>query len=272
MMIGCHVSISGGVARAIERAREINGTAFQIFTCNPRGWACSDLTEEDAVAYAACDLPAIAHMPYLPNLAAPKPEVHSHSVATLVRELERCETLSIRLLVTHLGSHLGEGEPEGRARIVAAIRSALERAESQTMIVMENTAGTRNSLGTRPEELAIILDALGGDERVGVCIDTAHAFAAGYDWRSPENPFFDELKASRVIERIKVLHLNDSKVALGGRADRHAHIGLGEIGSEGLANALNHEIFRSLPTILETPVDEVRGDRENIAEARKLRR
>lgn len=269
LKVGCHLSIAGGLFKAIDRARDLGCTAFQIFTSNPRGWACSDISTEDRERFAQIDF-ANAHMPYLPNLAAPNPEIHKRSVETMTRELERCEALSIRLLVTHLGSHLGQGEKEGRERIVSAIKEALSRAESQTMILLENTAGTKNSLGTRPDELAMILDALDGSDRVGVCIDTAHAFAAGYDWRSDENPFYAELEAARISSRIRVLHLNDSKVALGKRADRHDHIGLGEIGTEGLKKAVTHPIFRHLPIILETPDDERRSDRENIAAARAL--
>jgi len=265
MKIGCHLSIAGGIFKSIERARDMGCTAFQIFTSNPRGWACADISPEDREHFSKINF-ANAHMPYLPNLAAPNPEIHKRSVDTMTRELERCEALSIRLLVTHLGSHLGQGEKEGRERIVSAIREALDRAQSQTMILLENTAGTKNSLGTRPDELAIILDALDGNDRVGVCIDTAHAFAAGYDWRSDQNPFYEELASAKISPRIRVLHLNDSKVALGKCADRHDHIGLGEIGIEGLKKAVNHPIFRNL----QTPVDDRRGDLENIEAARGL--
>jgi deoxyribonuclease-4 len=209
-------------------------------------------------------------MPYLPNLAAPDRTLHARSIRVLTEELERCRLLGIECLVTHLGSHLGTGEEEGRVRIVKAIATALGRADSSTAILVENTAGTKNSLGTTPDDLARILDALGGAARVGVCIDTAHAFAAGYDWRNANNPFFSEVEAAGIASRIRVLHLNDSKVDLGRRADRHEHIGLGCIGVEGLSRVLRQPLFRDLPVILETPVDERRGDLENFEAARAL--
>lgn len=273
-LIGCHLSIGGGVHQAVVRARETGCTAFQIFTRNPRGWAYSPLKDEEISGFragVASGLVAVAHMPYLPNLAAPDPANYKRSVETLASELERCEELGIAHLVTHLGSHLGTGEKEGRDRIVGAVRTALDTAKSKAMVLLENTAGTKNSLGTTPAELAIILDALGGDPRVGLCIDTAHAFAAGYDWCSDDNPFMSELKGAKLDGRVRVMHLNDSKVALGKRADRHEHLGLGEIGLEGLRKAVNHPIFRKLPILCETPVDETRDDKENVAVARKLR-
>ncbi len=273
--IGCHLSIAGGVAKAVGRAAEADCSAFQIFTRNPRGWAHAELTDEEIAEFrkgTQKDGPfPVAHMPYLPNLAAPNVEIYRKSVDTLASELVRCGKLGIAYLVTHLGSHLGLGEKEGRERIVQAIRTALDQSGSSTMVLMENTAGTKNSLGTTPEELAIILDAMDGDKRVGLCIDTAHAFAAGYDWRSKDNPFYSELKSARLHDRVMVIHLNDSKVALGKRADRHEHLGLGEIGLEGLKNAVTHPLFRNLPCICETPVDETRDDKENVAIARKLR-
>lgn len=271
--LGCHTSIAGGLFKAPGRAKDINCTAFQIFTRNPRGWAYNDLNDDEISSFhesVGDDIYPVAHMPYLPNLAAPDPEKHQRSVDGLTVELERCEQLGIEYLVTHLGSHVGTGEEGGRKRIVEAIEAALGRAKSKTMILMENTAGTKNSLGTTPEELAIILDALDGNKRVGICVDTAHAFAAGYDWNDPECGFVPALRKEKLLERVKVLHFNDSKVACGKRADRHDHLGLGEIGLGGLKNVLSEEHFRTLPIILETPIDEVRSDRENIEIAWKL--
>ncbi|RMH57417.1 MAG: deoxyribonuclease IV [Candidatus Hydrogenedentota bacterium] len=275
-LIGCHVSIAGGVSAAPARAAECGCTAYQIFTRNPRGWKYSDLPAEEAARFRAenerLGLYPVAHMPYLPNLAAPDPGNYKRSVEALIGELRRCDLLGIEYLVTHLGSHLGTGEAEGRRRIVSAIRTALEEAGGGTMILMENTAGTKNSMGTSPEELADFLDALDGHERVGLCIDTAHAFAAGYDWTAAKDRFLAPLKQREVLDRVRVLHLNDSKVPLGKCADRHHHLGLGEIGLEGLQRVLKKRPFRNLPIILETPVDEERDDAGNVALAWKLHR
>ena len=272
--IGCHLSIAGGLHRAAERAVETGMTAFQLFTANPRAWASAPLAAVDVERFrsltAAPGPWPVAHMPYLPNLAAPDPALHARSIRVLTEELERCRRLGIDHLVTHLGSHLGTGEEEGRGRVVKAIATALEEADSMTAILIENTAGTKNSLGTTPADLARILDALDGPPRVGVCIDTAHAFAAGYDWRSAENPFFTEIEAAGIAARIRVLHVNDSKADFGRRADRHEHIGLGCIGAEGLSLVLRHPLLRDLPVILETPVDDQRGDVENLEAARAL--
>jgi deoxyribonuclease IV len=272
--VGCHLSIAGGIARSVERATTAGCTAFQIFTRNPRGWGFEPIGDDDRAAFLAGTKSAgpypVAHMPYLPNLAAPDPENFRRSVETLTSELERCEALGIEFLVTHLGSHLGTGEEEGRKRIVEAVRTAIETSDSRTSILLENTAGTKNSLGTTPDELARILDALHGAARVGVCIDTMHAFGAGYDWQSDENPFFDEVKAAKIGDRIRVVHLNDSKVVLGGRADRHQHLGVGEIGLDGLKKAVSHPLFSGKPFILETPVDDDGDDARNVAVAKFL--
>lgn len=272
--LGCHLSIAGGVHHAAERAVAIGCTAFQLFTRSPRGWQSGPLPSEDVAAFrqlTGTNGPyPVAHMPYLPNLAGPDGDNFKKSVAALISELERCTELGIDFLVTHLGSHLGLGEEAGRMQIVTAIRAALDQAQTTTQILMENTAGTKNSLGTTPADLALILDALDGEPRVGVCIDTAHAFAAGYDWRTDPGALGRELKAAGILDRVHVLHFNDSAVPLGGHADRHAHLGLGEIGLEGLTAILKLPDYRSCPVILETPVDATRNDVENVAIARTM--
>lgn len=273
-LLGCHLSIAGGVSRAVDRARAIGCSAFQIFTRNPRGWAFGPLDTEDMARFregtsGGGPFP-VAHMPYLPNLAGPEGANRAKSIETLAAELERCAALGIASLVTHLGSHLGTGEEDGRRRIASALREALDRADGPTRILMENTAGTKNSLGTTPEELARILELLDGDARIGICIDTAHAFAAGYDWRTEPERLGRELKAAGILDRVRVLHFNDSDVACGGRADRHAHLGLGEIGAEALQRVLELPEYAACPVILETPVDEIRDDEGNVAYARSL--
>lgn len=272
-LIGCHLSIAGGLSRAVDRALAIGCTAFQVFTRNPRGWAWGPLDEADTTRFRALTAKGpfpVAHMPYLPNLAGPDGENRDKSLETLTAELERCAMLGIRYLVTHLGSHLGHGEDIGRHQIATALKAALDRASVPTLILMENTAGTKNSLGTYPDELARILDAVDGDERIGICIDTAHAFAAGYDWRREPGRLGSELGAAKLLDRVRVLHFNDSAVICDGRADRHAHLGLGHIGYEALAAILRQPEYQSCPVILETPVDEIRDDAGNVAMALEL--
>lgn len=273
-LMGCHLSIAGGISCAVDRAGEIGCTAFQIFTRNPRGWAWGPLDEAETERFREGTREGIpfpvAHMPYLPNLAGPDGENRDRSIDTLVAELERCAALGIPHLVTHLGSHLGAGDDAGRRQICGALKTALDRAASPTVVLMENTAGTKNSLGTTPEELARILEELDGDARIGICIDTAHAFAAGYDWREDPSRLGRELKAAGVLDRVLCLHFNDSDVPCGGRADRHAHLGLGAIGAEALLGILRLPEYAACPVILETPVDAIRDDAANVAFAREL--
>jgi len=190
----------------------------------------------------------------------------------LIWELERCGRLNIPYLVTHLGSHLGRGERFGLNRVVEACRRALSNVQNDVMLILENTAGTKNSVGHTFENIRLILDSLDSKDRVGVCFDTAHAFAAGYDLRSKEDVdrsigLLDDIIG---MDRVKVVHLNDSKGAFQSHLDRHEHIGLGYIGEEGFRAILKHRLFMKIPLILETPVDSRRGDIGNLMKVREL--
>lgn len=275
--IGCHVSIAGSLAKAIARAGERTCTTCQIFTRNPRGWKVKPLTEEDAEAFREAVResginPIVAHMPYLPNPATPREEVWEKSVAAIVTEVERCRMLGIPYLVTHLGSSLGSPAEEARERAITAIGKGVDASDGEVTILLENTAGTKNSIGTTFEEIAAIREGVAEHGSVGVCFDTCHAFAAGYDLRTPEATDlvvqnFDEAIG---LSHLKVIHLNDTISELDGRRDRHEHIGLGEIGMEGIRSVVTHPSLCNLPFICETPVDERRDDRENIDCVRKL--
>jgi deoxyribonuclease-4 len=275
--VGCHVSIAGSVDKAVERALERGCDTFQIFSSNPRGWKSRELKPEEIAAFkakvrdAGLD-PAVAHMPYLPNLATPKPDIYRRSVDTLARELGRCHLLDIPYLVTHLGSHLGEGRKDGIARFIRGMDSALEDAGSTTMLLLENTAGSTNSIGGSFEDIAEILGGSAYDDRLGICFDTCHAFAAGYDLASEAglDATIEAIDTHLGRERIKLIHLNDAKGECGSRLDRHEHIGLGGIGVEGFRRILHHPLFCALPLICETPVDDRRDDAENIRVVRDL--
>jgi deoxyribonuclease-4 len=275
--VGCHVSIAGSVDRAVDRALERGCDTFQIFSSNPRGWKSRELKPEEIAAFttkvrdAGLD-PAVAHMPYLPNLATPKADVYRRSVETLARELCRCERLSIPYLVTHLGSHLGEGREGGIERFIEGMDVALEEARGTTVLLLENTAGTANSIGGTFEDIAEILEGSAHGDRLGICFDTCHAFAAGYDLAS-EAGLEDTIEALDTHlgrERVKLIHLNDAKGECGSRLDRHEHIGLGAIGEEGFRRILHHPLFSALPLICETPVDDRRDDADNIKKVRDL--
>ncbi|MDY6966239.1 MAG: deoxyribonuclease IV [Halobacteriota archaeon] len=279
MKLGVHVSIAGSIDKAVDRAMERKCDTFQIFSKNPRGWKFKELSPEDIENFtkkleASGIDPPIDHMPYLPNLASPKEDVYERSLESLISELERCEALRIPLLVTHLGSHLGEGKKAGFSRIIGAINSAFSKVQNDVMLLLENTAGTKNSMGSTFEDIGHIMESIEQDERVGLCFDTCHAFAAGYEIRTVDglNETLEEMDDAIGLERLKMIHLNDSKGDLNSRLDRHEHIGMGFIGEAGFEVILGHDLIRKLPLILETPVDERRDDIGNLQKARELAR
>lgn len=276
LKLGLHVSISGTIDKAVDRAVERGCNTFQIFTRNPRGWRWKELIPEDAKAFIEKVnqhkiSPVFGHMPYLPNLASPREEVYEKSVESLTSELNRCERLEIPYLVTHLGSHLGAGKEEGFRRIINAINIAFSKAEGDVTLLLENTAGTKNSMGGSFEDIRYIIGRVAVQNLVGLCFDTCHGFAAGYDLRTMEavEDTIKELDEKVGFERLKLVHLNDSMGDLGSRIDRHEHIGMGRIGEEGFRNILRSR-FGQLPLILETPIDKRRSDVENLEKVREL--
>ena len=272
MQIGCHVSISGSIDKSVDNAVERNCSAFQIFTRNPRGWNVKDLTKENIIAFksklksskidrfATC-----AHMPYLPNLATPKNDGFEKSVKTLIDESERCSQLGIPYLVTHLGSHLGTGEEAGMKKLVEGLTKA-GQTKNDVMILLENTAGQKNSVGSDFKQLGEIFKQLKPDKKFGVCLDTCHAFVAGYDLRTADKvkETFKEFDKHVGIENLKILHLNDARGELGCNLDRHYHLGLGGIGEEGITSVVKFANKKKIPIILETPIDDDRNDFQNV--------
>ena len=186
--VGVHVSIAGSLDRAVDRAKNAGCDVFQIFSRSPRGWGFVPLSDEISDAFTAkirsSGIIPVDHMPYLPNLASSKPDIYEKSVAALSAELERCGRLNIPYLVTHLGHHLGDGIAGGRARVIAAVNKALENSDNDVMLLLENTAGEKNSVGSSFEHIQGIINGIEKTHRVGVCLDTCHAFAAGYELRT----------------------------------------------------------------------------------------
>jgi|TARA_B110000263_G_C15312098_1_gene514124 deoxyribonuclease-4 len=271
MKLGVHVSIAGSMDLSIDRARSLDLNTFQIFTRNPRGWKFSDLKESNVVNFKNKILSenistVVCHMPYLPNLSSPKEDVHDMSINALSSELERCNTLGIEYVVTHVGSHLGTGLEKGLDRVVKACNAALSNSSNNTMIVLENTAGTKNNVGSKFDELKYIFDNVNDKSRIGFCFDTCHAFAAGYDLSTSKSVIDTLNKFDQIIglKYLKVVHLNDSKGELGNGLDRHQHIGRGFIGESGFRELLKNSIIKQLPLILETPIDETFNDEYNI--------
>lgn len=272
MQIGCHVSISGSIDKSVDNAVERNCSAFQIFTRSPRSWHAKDLTKEDIDAFksklksskidrfATC-----AHMPYLPNLATPKNDGFEKSVNTLISEVERCAQLGIPYLVTHLGSHLGTGEEAGIKKLVEGLTKA-GQTKNDVIILLENTAGQKNSVGSDFKQLGEIFKQLKPGKKFGVCLDTCHAFVAGYDLRTADKvkETFKEFDKHVGIENLKILHLNDARGEIGCNLDRHYHLGLGGIGEEGITSVVKFANKKKIPIILETPIDDDRNDFENV--------
>ena len=247
MQIGAHVSISGSVANAVNNAIERKCNAFQIFTRSPRSWHAKELEQgevnefKDRLSSSDIDRHATtAHMPYLPNLSSPDKEGYDKSIKAMVKEVQRCNVLGIPFLVTHLGSHRGTGEEKGIERLVDALNKVAE-SKADVTILLENTAGQKNSVGSEFKQWAEIFSKCKQKNRFGVCFDTCHAFAAGYDLRKKQDvqktlKEFDELIG---FENLKILHLNDSKGMLNENRDRHEHIGLGQIGEEGMSEIIS---------------------------------
>lgn len=278
MRVGLHVSISGSLAAAVDNAVERKCSAFQIFTRSPRMWAAKDISEKDASDYkerlasSKIDrMATVAHMPYLPNLASPNAATHAKSVDVLIKEVKRCAQLGIPYLVAHLGSHMGEGSEKGIKQLVSAFSKAAS-IKNDVMVLLENTAGQKNSVGSEFDQWAEIFFKLKPKERFGVCFDTCHAFAYGYDLRTEKDVSntFKKFEDAIGFEHLKILHLNDSKGEIGSNLDRHEHVGLGKIGEKGMGAVVRLANKKDIPIILETPIDNTRDDFGNIKKVKEL--
>jgi deoxyribonuclease-4 len=283
MNLGAHMSIAGGVHRAIARAEEVGATALQIFTRNQRRWTAPPLSGAAVEAFRRARAEstvgaAVAHASYLVNLASPDDALHARSLTVLRDELERAEALGLDALVVHPGAHMGGGADEGLRRIAAGVREILHgTAGFRCRLAFETTTGGGSHLGSTFEELARLLATCGEIERLGICIDTCHVFAAGYDLRDASayrktRRLFDSIVG---LSHVVAIHLNDSAGKLGGRLDRHAHIGRGRIGAEGFRALLRDDKLAHVPKLLETPKEGTcRGkpwDVENLRVLRALR-
>ena len=276
-MVGLHISSAGSLDLAFDRALELGANTFQMFTRNPNQWRFRPIPDETVAAFrdkrkSSRFAKIVDHMPYLPNLASPDRSTMKISRYTLDEEVKRCDTLGVDYLVIHLGSHLGKGAAVGMANIVEACNQAIAGSDGQTTVLLENMAGQKNSVGARFEEIRGILDRVRESRRVGVCIDTCHLYASGFDIGSDEAVkntmgLFDEVVG---LDRFKVVHLNDSKGALGSRLDRHENIGKGKIGRKGIRSFLHYPGVQERPLIMETPYRDIRAMRASIRLVRAL--
>ncbi|HET6373393.1 MAG TPA: deoxyribonuclease IV [Candidatus Polarisedimenticolia bacterium] len=278
-LLGAHMSISGGVDTSLPRGAAVGCDTIQIFTKSNNQWRARPLDDDEIQRFRQGQIetgisPVVAHDSYLINLASPDDALYAKSVDAFGTELDRCEALGIPYLVTHPGSHMGSSEEAGIERIAAALNRLLgERPRQRVMVLLETTAGQGRSVGHRFEHLRDIRDRLETAERVGVCIDTCHVFAAGYDLRTERsyNTVMAEFERLVGLAQVKAFHLNDCKKDLGCRVDRHEHIGKGFLGVDAFRWLMNDSRFDGLPMLLETPKGEdCAEDRENLEVLRGL--
>jgi deoxyribonuclease-4 len=284
MLLGAHMSIAGGIDRSVDRAADFDMNALQIFSHNVRSWETRDLTDEEIEKFKqkrrefGVDY-AVVHTSYLLNLASPKDDLWEKSKRGLIEEIRRAHMLGIPAINTHIGAHTGSGLETGISRLVEALNEVGSTdvfGKSEVKVLLENTAGSGSKLGSDFGELGKVLEALDSPDRYGVCIDTCHGFAAGYDFSTESGleETLGEFDSKVGLDRLELIHLNDSVGDRGSHKDRHAHIGRGKIGDEGFAAVVNSPALRDLPFVLETPKEELNGeeaDRINLDRIMDLR-
>jgi deoxyribonuclease-4 len=281
MGVGAHMSISGGLHKALIRGKEVKCDTIQIFTKSNMQWKARELTQNEIDLFRKTQAdtsinPVVGHDTYLINLASPEKETYKKSVDSFIMELQRSESLGLPYLIMHPGAHKDKGEKWGLKRIASSFNRIFKATKgAQVQILLETTAGQGTSLGYRFEHLAEIIDTVDEPERLGVCYDTCHTFAAGYDVRTKKayNATFREFDRVVGIDMIKVFHMNDAKKGLGSRVDRHEHIGKGEIGIDAFRFVMTDRRFKEAQKILETPKTERTGrswDEINLATLRSL--
>jgi len=277
MRFGFHIWISQGFSKVPELARKRRARTIQFFSHNPRTWAVSAIPEEEVKKFGegveALEIgPLFLHMPYLPNLASSRQDFYPKSVDALSGELQRAEILGAPFLITHMGSRGEASEGESIERLIAAINYSLEKVQNKVTVVVENTAGQGRQIGYKFSQIKRVVDGIEYGERIGVCLDTAHAFQAGYDLSRLDGleRTLEEFERLIGFDKLKLLHLNDSKTPVGSRVDRHWHIGEGYIGSEGFKNIVNHPKLFRFPGIMETPHKKEEDDIRNMSKIESL--
>jgi deoxyribonuclease-4 len=277
MLIGAHVSTQGGLANVVTRGVESESDAVQIFNQSPRMWRPTNYTDEDFATFREGFAESrmeqvVIHAVYLINCASKEPEIRKKSIASLTHALRVGDGIGADGVVLHAGSRKGEPHAASMKRAAKAIAKALEGSETCPLL-LENTAGTDGPLGRDFDELAGLLDLLDGHERVGICLDSCHLLASGYEIRTQEalDAVIEEFDEKVGLDRLRCLHLNDSKIPLGGNRDRHASLGDGEIGKDGLAVFLSDPRFERLPTLIETGRDGENAGKVDVRLAKKLR-
>lgn len=259
-LIGAHMPTSGGLAKAVTKGKEIGCTAVQVFTSSPQQWKAKAITEDVRDAFLAArkesEIDAlVSHDSYLVNLAAADTELRNKSIGALTSELERCHALQIPYVVSHMGAHTGAGEQNGLELLAKSAREVLANSPKSVSLAMETTAGQGTCLGYKLEHLAYVIEKNKGNSRLVVCIDTCHLFAAGYDLRTEQayEETVQQIQKIIGLDRVRVIHANDSLRPFNSRKDRHAHIGQGEIGELAFRLLVNDQRLAHAPIIVETP-------------------
>jgi deoxyribonuclease-4 len=275
--LGFHVSISGGFSLAVQRAHELGCTTMQIFSRNPRGWTVKPLDKEDIAEFKRlCEQydikPVFVHTNYLINLASSKPDLYERSIEHFVIDLERTEHLGAEYLVTHLGSASGQEPGWMIDRVADALNMAMKLHTPQAMILLENTAGEKGDVGYTFEQVNEVISRLSNTAKIGICYDTCHGFAAGYDIRTKQgvDAIAKKMEETVGLGRLKGMHLNDCLRDFDSHVDRHWHIGEGKIGEDGFKAILNHKAFKDIPKIMETPKETEEDDPRNMTKVRSL--
>ncbi len=277
MKLGFHVSISGGFSLSVQRAFELGCTCMQIFSRNPRGWTVKSLDWNDIAEFKKLREqwsigPVFVHTNYLINLASQKPDLYEKSIEQLVVDLERTEQLGAEYLVTHLGSASGKDAEWMIERVSRALNLAMRLHPPQATILLENTAGEKGDIGYELEQVQEVISSLDDARNIGVCYDTCHGFAAGYDIRSKKDvdALAKKIDVTVGLKRLKGMHVNDCLREFGSHVDRHWHIGEGKVGLDGFKILLNHPAFKDVPKIMETPKETEDDDPRNMKTVKSL--
>ena len=278
MVLGVHVSGAGKIYESLNRAHDLGCNTMQIFARNPQQWEGKPLDNADIEEFKVRRNklkinPVFIHISYLINLASPDPKLYGGSIQAYTKDMQEAERLEADYIVTHMGSHKDTSEDAGIKRLIIALNKILDNTlQSKVGILLENTSGSGSWLGYKFEHQRKIIAGLNKKSRVGLCLDTAHAYLAGYDLSTKAglDSMLDEIERLVGIKLIKLIHLNDACGALASHHDRHDHIGQGGIGMEGMKRIINHPKLRDIPMILETPKDEPLSDAMNLKLVRKL--
>jgi deoxyribonuclease-4 len=277
MRFGFHISIAGGFSKVVERANVRSCETIQFFSRNPRGWKHSPLNEKEVEEFrsfiqSSSLFPVFLHMPYLPNIASFKSKFYERSIQSISTDLQRAEQLGAQYLIIHIGHRMESSEDEAIEAVSKGINQAFEKVKNSIILLMENTAGQGSEIGYNFEQIKKIIEKVGDNKRLGICLDTAHSFEAGYDLSNKEGleRTLENFDQTVGLKRLHLLHLNDSKTPLGSRKDRHWHIGEGYIGLEGFRYLVNHSLLRHLPGIMETPRKDTVEDLKNMKVIRSL--